>query len=125
MNLAGELAQKVLLTHAVLKGLVPIDEDDGNFVVVLPAKLVVAVDVYFAPSEAAAARQFRQAFFDDFTEMTSFARVNYYVAWLHGWRNLSALVCNFPAINALLSTINGTVVGPLSIRLSGPFVQYR
>jgi len=45
--LAGELAQEFPLVHAVLKGLASVDEDHGNFVVVLAAEFKIAVDVYF------------------------------------------------------------------------------
>jgi hypothetical protein len=117
VSLAGELAQKILFVHVVLKSLVAIDEDYGNFVSVLAAKVMVSVDVDFAPGESSAARQLRQTFLHDFTEMTSFARVNHYRAWLHDGAILARRASIFQHEKQTLRRKLGTVVGPRKPRL--------
>jgi len=82
----GELAEKFLLVHPVLEGLAPVDEDDGNLVIVEAAKLGIAVDIDLAPIKPAALVQLAQAFFDDLAEMTSSAGIHHNLARLrHGW----------------------------------------
>jgi hypothetical protein len=63
--LARQLAEKFLFVHAVFEGFAAIDEDDGDFVVELAAEFGVGINVNFVPSEATAARKFREAFFHD------------------------------------------------------------
>ena len=56
--LAGQLAEEFLLVHAVLESLATIDEDNGDFVVELPAEFGVGVNVNIAPSKTATAGEF-------------------------------------------------------------------
>jgi hypothetical protein len=86
----GELAQKLLLIHVIFEGLVSVDEDNGDFIVELVAKLRVGIDVNFAPGKSAAAREFGEALFHNFAEMASFARVNDDSAGLRHDRDFSA-----------------------------------
>lgn len=79
MKLAGELAQKIGLAHAVLEGLASIDKHNRDFVSKLTAEFVVALYVHFVPGETAAALQLAQSFFDDFTEVASLAGINHYL----------------------------------------------
>jgi len=65
--LAGQSPQKLLLVHVVLEGFAAIDEDHGDFVVVLAAKVGIGIDIDFLPGEAASAGELRQAFFYNFT----------------------------------------------------------
>jgi hypothetical protein len=76
VNLAGDFAQEFLLVHVVLEGFVAINENDGDFVVVLTAKVGVGVDVDFAPGKAPAAGELGQTFFDNLAEVTSLARID-------------------------------------------------
>jgi len=48
-------AQVLVLVHVVLKGFAAINKHHRNFIIELPPKLVVGVDIYFLPSEAAPA----------------------------------------------------------------------
>ena len=56
--LAGQLAKKLPLIHPILERLSPIDEHDGDFVIELPAKFQVGINVNLAPSESAVSRKF-------------------------------------------------------------------
>jgi hypothetical protein len=75
-SLAGELAEELLLVHAVLEGLAAVDKDDRDFVVELAAELGVGVDIDLAPSEAAAAGKLSQAFLDQLAEMAPFTGID-------------------------------------------------
>jgi hypothetical protein len=74
---AGEFTEEFLLVHMVLEGFSPINKDHGDLVVELSAESGVGVDVDLLPDEAAAARQLVEAFFDDFTQVASLARVDH------------------------------------------------
>jgi hypothetical protein len=74
--LAGELAEELLLVHAVFEGFAAVNKDDRDFVIKLPPELGVSVDVDLAPGEAAAARELSQALFDEFAEVASFAGID-------------------------------------------------
>ena len=78
--LAGELAEKFLLVHAVLKRLAAVDEDYRNFVGVEAADFGAGVDVDFAPVEAASLVQLGEALFHNFAEVASFTGVNDHLA---------------------------------------------
>src|SRR5271155_2641925 len=80
MPLAGQLPQKFPLVHAVFEGLTPVDEDDRDFVIELPAQFVVAINIHFLPREAAAAGEFREAFLHQLAKMTTLPRVNHDLA---------------------------------------------
>jgi hypothetical protein len=99
-KLAGEAAEKFLLVHAVLEGLMAIDEDYRDLVVELAAKFRVGVYVDFLPGEAAAAREFGETFLDHLAEVTSLARVNYDLTHEpHGWI-VAFLEARIPAGNS-------------------------
>jgi hypothetical protein len=72
----GQLAQEVLLVHAVLESFAAVDEDDGDFVGVAAADFGVGIYVDFAPDEAAAFLELDEAFLDNLAEMTSFAGID-------------------------------------------------
>jgi hypothetical protein len=74
---AGEFAEKFLLVHVVLEGFSPINKDHRDLVVELAAESGVGVDVDLLPGEAAAARELVEAFFDDFTQVASLARIDH------------------------------------------------
>jgi hypothetical protein len=76
-GLAGQLAQKLLFIHVVLEGFAAIDEDDGDFVVVLAAEIGVGVYVDVLPGEAATAGELRQALFHYFTQVASLAGIDH------------------------------------------------
>lgn len=59
----------------VLEGFAAVDEDDGNLVSELAAKLIISVDVNFLPIEAAMSLELAQALLDDFAEMTALAGI--------------------------------------------------
>ncbi len=109
-RLTGESAEEFLLVHTVFEGLAAIDEHDRNFIVKLAAKFGIGVDIDFLPGEAAPARQFVQALFHHFTQMTSFAGIDddgsgiWHADWILTRRNRS-----FPATNA------GQVVRPVFV----------
>ena len=75
--LARQPSKKLLLVHAVLEGLAPVDEHNGHFVVELSSQFVIAVHVYFLPSEPPAPREFGQAFFYHFAQVATLARINH------------------------------------------------
>jgi hypothetical protein len=88
--LAGQLAEEFLFVHAVLESLATINEDDGNFVVELPAEFGVGVHVNVAPGKATTAREFGEAFFYNLAQMASFTGVNHDVAKLwHAGKSLA------------------------------------
>ena len=70
-------SKKFLLVHAVLEGLASVDEHNGDFVVELASQFVIAIHVYFLPCEPPAPREFGQAFFYHFAEVTTLARINH------------------------------------------------
>jgi hypothetical protein len=80
IQLAGQPLQKFLLIHPVLKCFAAIDEDYGDFVVKLPAQFAVAIDVYFLPGKAAAAREFGETFFYHLAQVTSLSGIDYDLA---------------------------------------------
>jgi len=75
MFLAGEFAQEFLFVHAVFECFSPVDEDDGDFIVELAAKVGVGVHINFTPGEAAAARELGEALLHYLAEMTALARI--------------------------------------------------
>jgi hypothetical protein len=81
-RLAGQLAEKFLLVHAVLEGFAAINEDDGNFVVELAAEFGVGVHIDLAPGEPPATRELGETLFDNLAEMASFAGIDHDVARL-------------------------------------------
>ena len=95
VSLAGELPQEFLLVHAVLERFAAIDEDDGNLVVVLAAKIGIGVNIHIAPVEAAALMELDEALLDDFAEMTAPAGIDDDFPVLHkkgslaGWNPVS------------------------------------
>ena len=74
--LTGQLAQELVLVHAVFEGFAAVDEDYWDFVGELAAELLVGVNVNFVPNKACASLKFSQAFFDDFTQVAALARVH-------------------------------------------------
>src|SRR5690348_610159 len=79
---AYELPQELPLVHAVLEGFASIDKDHRDFVIELAAQLGIAVHVNFAPGETTLARELGKALLYHFTQMASFARIDYDVACL-------------------------------------------
>jgi hypothetical protein len=51
-RLAGKTAKEFLFVHPVLEGFAPVNKHDRNFIVELPAQLVVGIDVDLTPMEA-------------------------------------------------------------------------
>jgi hypothetical protein len=85
-----------LLIHAVFKSFVPVDEDDGNLVVIEAPDFGVGIHVDLTPGEAAALVELNETLFDDLAEMTSLARINDDLSSLrHGWE-CSSFVAVFP-----------------------------
>jgi len=80
--LAGQLPQELAFVHVVLEGFAAVDEDDGDFVVVLTAEFRVLVDIDFLPGESAVARELGQALFYHFTQMASLAGIDHDAAGL-------------------------------------------
>jgi len=74
--LAGQLPQELAFVHVVLEGFAAVDEDDGDFVVVLTAEFRVFVNIDFQPSEAAVARELGQALFHHFAQVTALAGID-------------------------------------------------
>lgn len=69
----------------ILEGLAAVDEHYGNFIIELPAKFEIGVDVNFAPGKTSSARKLNQALLHHFAEMASFAGVDNDVARIcHG-----------------------------------------
>ena len=62
--------------HSVLEGLPSVDEDYGNFFVVLLPEFGVLIDVDFAPGEVVTRLEFCKLLFDDFAEVAAIARVD-------------------------------------------------
>jgi hypothetical protein len=81
-DLAGQLAEKLLLVHSVFERLAAVDEDHGNFVVKLATEVGVGVHVDLAPGKASAARELAQAFLYDFAKMTSLTGIHHNAARL-------------------------------------------
>lgn len=109
-RLTGESAEEFLLVHTVFESLAAIDKHDRNFVVELTAKFGIGVDIDFLPRETAPARQFVQALFHYFAQVTSFAGIDddgsgiWHADWILTRGNR-----HFPATNA------GQVVRPLFV----------
>ena len=78
--LAIQFAEELLLVHVVFERFAAVNKDDGNLVVELAAEFGIGVHINLAPGEAAVAREFGQAFFDDFAEMATFAGIDDYTA---------------------------------------------
>jgi hypothetical protein len=74
---ARQAAQKLALVHAVLEGFVSIDENDGDLVVELAAKLGIRVHIDFLPGEPSTASEFCETLFHQLAEMTTFTRVDH------------------------------------------------
>ena len=95
VRLAGEFPQEFLLIHAVFERFAPVDEDDGDLVVVLAAEIGIGVNIHIAPVEAAALVEFDEALLDDFAEMTALAGIDDDFPVLHnsgsvaGWNPVS------------------------------------
>ena len=84
--LARQPAQEFSFVHAILEGLVAVDEDDRDFVIELATQFAVAVNVHFPPREPAVPRKFHKAFLDHFAQVAALARINDDLAGLrHGW----------------------------------------
>jgi hypothetical protein len=65
-----------LLIHPILEGFATVDENNRDFVIELPPKIGVGVDVDLAPSEAAAAGELRKALLDDLAKVASLPGIN-------------------------------------------------
>ncbi len=65
-----------MLIHVVLEGFAAVDEDYGDFIVIEAAEMVVGIYINFLPFETGVALKLAQAFFDDFAQVASLARVN-------------------------------------------------
>ena len=89
MKSVSEFAEEVVFVHVILEGFAAVDEDDGDFVGELAAKLFVAVHVYVLPGEAATAMEFGEGLFDDFAEVASFAGVDHDLAETRHWGEFS------------------------------------
>lgn len=74
-RLAGKLLQELLLIQPVLKGLPTVNKDDWDFVGELAAKLIVGLDVHFAPAEAAPALEFGELLLHDLAQVAAFAGI--------------------------------------------------
>ena len=83
MRSAGQPAEEFLFVHAVLECLIAIDKDDRDLIVILTSEFGIAVNVNFAPMEAASLMKFDEALLDDFAEMTTLARIDDNLARLH------------------------------------------
>ena len=94
--LTGQLPQKFAFIHAIFESLVAVDEDDRNFVVVLPTQFVVGIYVDFLPCKAASAREFGEALFDYLAQMTSLARVDDYAPGFRHAEILTRKCGDFP-----------------------------
>src|SRR5215469_7900626 len=68
-------SQEITLIHVIFECLFAVDEDDGDFVAVLTAELVVGVDVNFAPAEAAMARKLAQRLLHHLAKVAALARI--------------------------------------------------
>jgi hypothetical protein len=88
-GLAGEFPQEFAFIHVVFEGFTAIDENHGDFIGKLAAKILVCIYVYFSPVKAAAPLQLAQALLDDFAEMAAFAGVNDNVARRSHWAILT------------------------------------
>ncbi len=77
-GLAGQLAQKLLLVHAVLEGFSAVDEHNRDFIIKLPPQFIIAIDVDLVPRESAAAGKLGEALLHELAKMTSFPRVNHH-----------------------------------------------
>jgi hypothetical protein len=71
--LTSQPPQEFAFIHSVLEGLTPVDEDDWNFVIELPAQLRVAIYIHFLPGKSAAPRELSEAFFYYFAKVATFA----------------------------------------------------
>src|ERR1700756_690947 len=89
-RLAGQLAQKFPLVHAVLEGFAAVDEHDRDFVSELAAQLFVTINVDFLPAEKATALQLDQAFLDDLAKMTTLSGVDQHLAGVGHERECSS-----------------------------------
>jgi hypothetical protein len=92
----GEFAEEVGFVHAVLEGLAAVDENYRDFVGELAAELFVAINVDVLPGKTAATMQLGEGLFDDFAEMTSFARVDHDLPGLRHCGEFSKGGAGFP-----------------------------
>jgi len=74
--LTDQLSQELLFVHAVLESLAAVDENYGDFVIELSAKLFIGVDVDLPPYEATSPGQLHNAFLHDFTQVATLAGIN-------------------------------------------------
>jgi hypothetical protein len=70
-----ELAQEILLIHAVFKSLLAINEDDRNFVGELAPERIIGVHINLLPAELGLAGEFGQRFLDDFAKVATLPRI--------------------------------------------------
>jgi len=63
--------QKIPLRHAVLEGLMAVDENNRDLVGELAAQRIVGIHVDLAPGKAAPTLEFGQRFLDDLAQVTS------------------------------------------------------
>src|SRR5580765_8159598 len=89
--LTGQLAQEVVLVHAIFESFAAINEDDGDFITELAAQAVVGVHVHFAPGEAATAMELGESFLDDFAEMAALAGIDDHFGRLRHERSLAVI----------------------------------
>ena len=75
-TLTGQLPEELLLIHVILECFAAVDEDNRNFVVKLPPKFDIGVDVDFAPRKTAPARKLGEAFLYHFTKVAPFSGVH-------------------------------------------------
>jgi hypothetical protein len=54
-SLTGQFAEKFVLVHPVLEGFPPVDKNYRNFVIELPSKFGIGVNINLTPGESAAA----------------------------------------------------------------------
>ena len=95
MDSANELTEEFALVHVVFKSFAAVDEDDGDFVGEPAAKILVRINVNFAPVKPASALQLYQTLFDDLAEMAAFARIDYDLAGSRHWQILPFSGCGF------------------------------
>lgn len=75
-RLPCKLLEEFLLIQAVLKSFAAVDEDHRDFVGEFATQRVIGFNVYFTPSEAAPALEFRELFFHDLAQMAPFAGIH-------------------------------------------------
>jgi hypothetical protein len=76
-GLAGQLAEELLLVHAVLECFPPVDEHHWDLVIKLPPQFTIAIDIDFLPGKSATAGKLGEALFHQLAKMASLSRVNH------------------------------------------------